>query len=74
LDRKLNEDFKNVLKTAIFFLQVDLTSNFALDCQTVKLCSKVAKLRIYKYFLAVFNTKRVSEIHDTYFDCGHVTA
>jgi len=31
-DRKLNEDSKNVLKTVIFLLQVDLTGDFISDC------------------------------------------
>jgi len=35
LDRKLNGDSKNVLKTVIFSLQVGLTSNFVSDFQTV---------------------------------------
>jgi len=43
LDRKFNEDFKNVLKTVIFSLQVGLTNNFISIC---KLCSKVAKIRV----------------------------
>jgi len=32
LDRKFNEDSKNVLKTAIFPLQVSFTGNFVPDC------------------------------------------
>jgi len=32
LDRKFNEDSKNVLKTVIFVLQVGLTSDFDPDC------------------------------------------
>jgi len=40
LDRKLNEDSKNVLKTIIFSLQVGLTSNFVPDCQTMLKSSK----------------------------------
>jgi len=32
LDRKFDEDFKNVLKTVIFSPQVGLTGNFVLDC------------------------------------------
>jgi len=39
LDGKFNEDFKNVLKTVIFLLQVE-TGNFVLDCH-------------FKLFLAV---------------------
>jgi len=35
LDRKFNEDSKNVLKTVIFSLQVGLTSNFVSACQSV---------------------------------------
>jgi len=37
LDRKFNEDSKNVLKTLIFSLQVGFTSDFVLDCH-FKLC------------------------------------
>jgi len=40
---------------------------------TVKLCSKVAKIRVPKSFLPVFDTKRVFKIYDSYFDSGHVT-
>jgi len=32
LDRKFNEDSKNVLKTVIFVLQVGFTDNFVPDC------------------------------------------
>jgi len=32
LDRKFNEDSKNVLKTVIFVLQVSLTSDFDPNC------------------------------------------
>jgi len=32
LDRKFNGDSKNVLKTVIFSLQMDLTDNFIPDC------------------------------------------
>jgi len=32
LDRKFNEDSKNVLKTVIFSLQVGFTGNFVADC------------------------------------------
>jgi len=41
---------------------------------TVKLCSKVAKIRVYNSFHAVFDTKRVSENYDSCFDSGDVTA
>jgi len=37
LDRKFNEDFKNVLKTVIFSLQVSFTHDFVPDC-LFKLC------------------------------------
>jgi len=37
LDRKFNGDFKNVLKTVIFSLQVGITGDFVLDCP-FKLC------------------------------------
>jgi len=37
LDRKFNEDFKNVLKTVIFSLQVGFTGDFVLD-SSFKLC------------------------------------
>jgi len=37
LDRKLNEDSKNVLKIVIFLLQVGLTDDFVSDCP-FKLC------------------------------------
>jgi len=37
LDRKFNEDSKNVLKTVIFYLQVGFTGNFLPDCP-FKLC------------------------------------
>jgi len=32
VDRKFNEDSKNVLKTVLFSLQVASTGNFVLDC------------------------------------------
>jgi len=32
LDRKLNEDSKNVLKTVIFLLEVGFIVDFVLDC------------------------------------------
>jgi len=32
LDRKFNEDSKNVIKTVIFSLQVGFTVNFVPDC------------------------------------------
>jgi len=32
LDRKFNEDSKNVLKTIIFLFQVGFTSDFVFDC------------------------------------------
>jgi len=32
LDRKFNEDSKNVLKIVIFILQIGFTSNFVFDC------------------------------------------
>jgi len=32
LDRKFNKDFKNVLTTVIFSLQVGFTGDFAADC------------------------------------------
>jgi len=35
LDRKFNEDSKNVLKTVIFALKVGLTGDFVPDFQTV---------------------------------------
>jgi len=62
-----------MLKTVIFSLQMGLTSNFVPDYQTVKLCSKVAKIRVWKSFLAVIDTKRVSEIYESYFANCHVT-
>jgi len=37
LDRKFNEDSKNVLKIVIFLLQEDFASEFVLDC-LFKLC------------------------------------
>jgi len=37
LDRKFNEDSKNVLKTALFSLQVGFASDFVPDC-LFKLC------------------------------------
>jgi len=37
LDRKFNEDFKNILKIVIFSLQVGFTGGFATDCP-FKLC------------------------------------
>jgi len=37
LERKFNEDSKNVIKTVIFSLQVCFTGNFVLDCP-FKLC------------------------------------
>jgi len=56
MDRKFNKDSKNMLKTVIFSLQVDLTSNFVPDCHTVL---KSCKNQGYKSFLAVFNTKLI---------------
>jgi len=32
LDKKFNEDFKNILKAAIFLLQMDFTEDFVSDC------------------------------------------
>jgi len=41
LDRKFNEDSKNVLRNMIRSLQVGFTSNFVPDCQSVlKSCKK----------------------------------
>jgi len=37
LNRKFNEDSKNVLKTVTFLLQVGFTTDFVLDC-FFKLC------------------------------------
>jgi len=37
LDRKFNEDSKNVLKTVIFLLQVGFTGDFVHHC-SLKLC------------------------------------
>jgi len=37
LDRKFDEDSKNMLKTVIFLLQVGFTGNFVSDCP-FKLC------------------------------------
>jgi len=37
LNRKFNENSKNVLKMVIFLLQVGFISNFVFDC-TFKLC------------------------------------
>jgi len=37
LDRKFNEEFKNVLKIVIFSLQVGFTGDFVTDCP-FKLC------------------------------------
>jgi len=71
LDGKFNGDSKKVLKIVIFSLQVHFTSNFVPDFQTVL---KSCKLKVYKSFLAVFGTKRVAEIYDSYFDSGHVTS
>jgi len=42
------------------------------DVKTVKLCFKVAKIRVYKRFLPVFGIKRVSEIYGSYFNHCHV--
>jgi len=36
LDRKFNDDSKNVLKTVIFSLHADFTSDFVADC--LKVC------------------------------------
>jgi len=41
--------------------------------KTVKPCAKVAKIRIWKRFLEVFDIKRVSENYDSYFDIYYVT-
>jgi len=65
LDRKFNKDFKNVnilLKTVILLLQI----RQPILSLTVKL--------VLKILVPVFDTKRVSEIYDSYFDSGHVTA
>jgi len=40
--------------------------------KTVKLYSKVVKIRVKKSFLAVIDIKRVFEIYNRYFDSGHV--
>jgi len=56
--KKFDEDSKNVLKTVIFSLQVGLTSNIVLNCQVVL---KSAKNQHLKSFLAIFDSKRVSE-------------
>jgi len=32
LDRKFNEDFKNVFKKVIFLFQVSFTGDFIIDC------------------------------------------
>jgi len=40
LDRKFNEDSKNVLKTKIFLLQLGFTGNFVPDCQNVFLADQ----------------------------------
>jgi len=47
LDRKFNEDFKNVLKTVIFLFQVGFTGNFVTDCP-FKLCFWL--FRFWQYF------------------------
>jgi len=43
LDLKFNEDLKNVLKTAILFLQVGFIGDFVPDCP-FKLCFLQLKL------------------------------
>jgi len=53
LDRKFNKDFKNVLKTVNFLLQVGLTSNFVSDCQTVT-AEKLQKSGFRKVFLQYY--------------------
>jgi len=40
LDRKLNKDSKNVLKTVIFSLQVGITGDFVFDCRIVLLADQ----------------------------------
>jgi len=47
LDRKFNEDSKNMLKTVIFLLQVGFTSYFTLDC-LFKLC--FWQFKLWHYF------------------------
>jgi len=51
----------------VFYNHVTTVTNV----KTVKLCSKVAKNRVKKRFLAVFDIKRVSEIYDSYIDNCH---
>jgi len=53
----------------VFYNHVTTVTNV----KTVKLCSKVAKIRIYKRFFVVFDINRVFEIYDRYFDNCHVT-
>jgi len=43
------------------------------NAKTVKSCSKVAKIRVWKRFHAVFDIKRVSENYDSYFDNYYMT-
>jgi len=38
------------------------------NVKTVRMCSKVAKIRFLKSFLALFDIKRDSEVYDSYFD------
>jgi len=55
LDRKLNEDSKNVLKTVIFSLQVGFTGDFVADCP-LKLCFWQFKLwhRFYPWLYLIW--------------------
>jgi len=43
------------------------------NVKTVKPCSKVENIRVWKRFHAVFDIKRVSENYDSYFANFHVT-
>jgi len=54
LDRKFNEDFKNVLKTSIFLLQVNFTGNFVTDC-SFKVCVLTVQTLTLLFSLTVPN-------------------
>jgi len=54
LDRKFNDDSKNVLKTIIFSLQAGFTSDFVSDCR-FKLCLLSVQILTLRLSLTVLN-------------------
>jgi len=71
LDKKFNEDSKNVVKTVTFSLQVGSTGDFVPDCQTVL---RSAINEGSEKVSCSIRYKTLGEIYDSYFNSGHVTA